>query len=148
MPALLASFQALPHGQCQVWSSGNLANSRTLRGTLCPLEYVLWSKEKPRRVQLALSNRKKLLLIQRSLESILICPKLLRYEGGNPLDFTMYFSRQTATAVWVTEKLQLSLQQQQMASHQPPHLPSRVRLLPTTYRVSPALSRRPAMFLL
>jgi hypothetical protein len=51
-------------------------------------------------VQLELCNRKKLfLLIQNSLESISVLPKLPRYEGGNSLDFTVYFSGQVAITV-------------------------------------------------
>lgn len=78
---------------------------------------VLWRKSLGE-FQLELCNRQKLfLLIQNSLESISVLPKPPRYRGGNSLDFTIYFSRQIAMAVLMTEELPISLQWLQMASH-------------------------------
>lgn len=87
-------------------SSVKLTGPRTLPPKLCPLGRLLFGGEEHRGFQLELCNRKKLfLLIQNSLESITVLPKLPRYRGGNSLDSTMHFSRQIVITTLMTEKL-------------------------------------------
>lgn len=100
----------LPKPTQQPKPSGKLSKADKLRDT--PLDtlplwaFAAWWRKSIGGFQLELWNRKKLfLLIQNSLESITVLPKLPRYRGGNSLDFTMYFSRQVAIPILMTEEL-------------------------------------------
>lgn len=84
----------LPQTYQQPRPSGKLSKAdkpQTLHWTLCPPRaFAVWWRKSIGGFQLELGNRKKLfLLIQNSLESITVLPKLPRYGGGN---FTGFYN--------------------------------------------------------
>lgn len=102
--------QQTPQPYQQLRPSGKLSKADKPQDapldTLPPWAFAFLVEKSQREFQLELCSRKKLfLLIQNSLESITVLPKLPRYGGGNSQGFTIYFSRQVVIAILMTEKL-------------------------------------------